>query len=401
LATGMLEGHPQQFGDVGIDEGYSSIRTNIITPFIDAVAFNSGSNSSWQHGPQRRGARDLMGSSSKLKAQIDALKDGEVNDDGSDKRASLTEEYEAALFHKMNILRTAEYAAKSTRGWESWKTAIKRLGGTEEDITGAILGIRDRATEIALSRRGGMEAAKEYIAQFNDNRPFQVEVVQSIMALKEGKQEFVDSRYPDGLPTPGQKPVLTEEEKLDYKYPEGVPALKDKPTPPLILSPEEEKIKEKYPNGLPNPKDKPNPPSTALERLSDRLGITDALGKLKDDTESVRLVKERTAELDKKLSTYTSYFKNSDPEQFEAARELQLLKTRNEIPLENYEAMISAIETTAVDSLDEDELREVIKTSIGLTLEELKKRLESGNPLTEEEDDSIINAALSKPRVGK
>ena len=207
LATAVLQGSPGQstgrYGAGDIEKEYSSIQRSVLTPFIDASRFNT---------QNQRGARDLMGSADALQVELTEMKNlyknAKPGDDMFVELASLEKQATTALFHRQEILNTAEYAARSNQGWEGWKTAIKNFGGTQKDIDSAIIKVRKNTMDLATGP-GGMDAAKEYIDLFNDNRPFQEDVVDSIMVTKETialDKKFTED-FPEGIPSPRNKPV--------------------------------------------------------------------------------------------------------------------------------------------------------------------------------------------------
>jgi len=188
---------------VNASDAVSQAKTNVVGAVMDGLMFNVKNG---------RPSEQMYGSVQIIEDKISKLEPPEKDTDSNEKpdtaRTALDQELSEAKKHVNAITATGLFAATSNNGWEEWQRAVKRMGWPDSEIdvvreqaVKKLVAVTDWRQDIE-TREDAIKRGQEYLATFNDNRPFQDSIL-----------EYINEKYnTDGSEKGGDVSDLTNEQ---------------------------------------------------------------------------------------------------------------------------------------------------------------------------------------------
>ena len=166
---------------INASDAVSQAKTNVVGAVMDGLLFNV---------KNARPSEQMYGSVQIIEDKISKLEPPEKDTDSNEKpdtaRTALRQQLSEAKKHVNAITATGLFAATSNNGWEEWQRAVKRMGWPDSEIdvvreqaVKKLVAVTDWSADIE-TREDGIKRGQEYLATFNDNRPFQDSILEYI-----------------------------------------------------------------------------------------------------------------------------------------------------------------------------------------------------------------------------
>ena len=166
---------------INASDAVSQAKTNVVGAVMDGLLFNVKNG---------RPSEKMYGSVQIINDEISKLeppeKDTDSNVEPDTVRTALRQQLSEATKHVNAITATGLFAATSNNGWEEWQRAVKRMGWPDSEIdvvreqaVKKLAAVTDWSGDIE-TREDAIKRGQEYLATFNDNRPFQDSILEYI-----------------------------------------------------------------------------------------------------------------------------------------------------------------------------------------------------------------------------